>query len=291
MMERRMIGELVQVPAGAVHVRQDGPADGKPIVLLHGFEGSVHWWDGLTPLLADTYRVIRVDLLGFGCTTGEPGFDQRAQSEMLTAVLEQFEVTDATAVGHSWGADSALGLAELSGRVSEVVVVDQAPDCDEIRILRVMRPVLRLLGWAPIGRAVHALLNNDVLLRRALGAGFARGFDPDANGPGWSQLRSDHRAMCWRANRAVMVERPLALTVRPLDAQICALGLPALVIHGRHDSLYAWRNTTERYAAAGARVEVIDTAGHSPNVEAPDQVAAAIRDFLANPSRTRSAAS
>jgi len=51
------------------------------------------------------------------------------------------------------------------------------------------------------------------------------------------------------------------------------------------------RSTTDRYAAAGARVEVIDTAGHSPNVEAPDQVAAIIRDFLANPSRTRSAAS
>ncbi|MFE9327344.1 hypothetical protein ACIHDR_38060 [Nocardia sp. NPDC052278] len=33
MMERRMIGELVQVPAGAIHVRQDGPADGKPIIL------------------------------------------------------------------------------------------------------------------------------------------------------------------------------------------------------------------------------------------------------------------
>ncbi|MEV5833822.1 alpha/beta hydrolase [Nocardia sp. NPDC052112] len=286
-----MIGELVQVPAGAIHVRQDGPADGKPIVLLHGFEGSVHWWDRLVPLLADTYRVIRVDLLGFGCTTGEPGFDQRSQSEMLTAVLERLDITDATAVGHSWGADSALGLAELSGRVSEVVVVDQAPDCAEIRILQVLRPVLRLLALAPIGRAVHALLNTDRVLRRALAAGFAPGFDPDIAGPGWSQLRSDHRAMSWRANRAVLVERPQALAARPLDTQLRALDLPALVIHGKHDSLYRWRNTLDRYAAAGARIEVIDAAGHSPNVETPDRVAAILRDFLADPSRSRSAAS
>ncbi|MEV4127996.1 alpha/beta hydrolase [Nocardia sp. NPDC049707] len=286
-----MIGELVRVPAGAIHVRQDGPVDGKPIVLLHGFEGSVHWWDGLVPLLADTYRVIRVDLLGFGCTTGEPGFDQRSQSEMLTAVLQQLDVTDATAVGHSWGADSALGLAELSGRVSEVVVVDQAPDCDELRILQAMRPVLRLLALAPIGQSVHALLNNSWVLRRALATGFASGFDPDATGTGWSQLRSDHRAMSWRAYRAVLVERPRALAARPLDVQIHALGLPALVIHGRYDSLYGWRNTIDRYAAAGARIEVIETAGHAPNVETPDQVAAVLRDFLADPSRSRSAAS
>ncbi|MGW4772725.1 alpha/beta fold hydrolase [Nocardia sp. NPDC004278] len=290
-MERRMIGELVRVPAGAIHVRQDGPADGKPIVLLHGFEGSVHWWDGLTPLLADTYRVIRVDLLGFGCTTAEPGFDQRSQSEMLTAVLERLDITDAAVIGHSWGADSALGLAELSGRVTEVVVVDQAPDCEELRILRILRPVLRLLGWAPFGRCAHALLNNNWILRRALGAGFAPGFDPDAAAPGWSQLRSDHRAMSWRANRAVLVERPQELAARPLDAQIRALGLPALVIHGRHDSLYGWRNTVDRYAAAGARIELIDTAGHAPNVETPDRVAAALRAFLADPTVSRSAAS
>ncbi|WP_433525041.1 alpha/beta fold hydrolase [Nocardia pseudovaccinii] len=286
-----MIGELVQVPAGAIHVRQDGPADGKPIVLLHGFEGSVHWWDALVALLADTYRVVRIDLLGFGCTTGEPGFDQRSQSEMLAAVLERLDITDVTAIGHSWGADSALGLAELSDRVSEVVVVDQAPDCNELRILQVMRPVLRLLALAPIGRSVHAVLNNNWALRQAMAAGFAPGFDPDATGPGWSQLRSDHRAMSWRAYRAVLVERPQALAARPLDAQIRALGLPALVIHGRHDSLYGWRNTIDRYAAAGARIEVIDTAGHSPNVETPERVATALRHFLTDPSRSRPAAS
>ncbi|MGY4099576.1 hypothetical protein ACW2Q0_08445 [Nocardia sp. R16R-3T] len=87
--------------------------------------------------------------------------------------------------------------------------------------------------------------------------------------------------MSWRATRAVLVRRPQALAARPLDAQI----------DGRHDNLYGWRKSTGRYTAAGARIELISTAGHSPDVETPAQVAAAPRDLLANPGRSHSAAS
>ena len=49
---------------GRVRVAEDGPAGGPPIVLLHGLSGSLNWYDRVVPLLADTFRLVRIDLLG-----------------------------------------------------------------------------------------------------------------------------------------------------------------------------------------------------------------------------------
>lgn len=273
---RRPIGEFRTVAAGTIHLRQDGPADGRPVLLLHGFEGSLHWWDAVTPLLADTHRVIRVDLLGFGCTGGDSGFDQVSQGRMLAAVLDDLDVDDVIAVGHSWGADAALGLAELSERVGGIVIVDQAPDYDGIRL-----PAgLQLVVWEPIVRLVQRFAP-DAVLRYMFAQGFAPDFDLDTAVPDFGQCRRDFRDMSARTARAALIDRRRALTSRPLDVQVRTLGLPTLVIHGALDQLYDVDRTRARYVAAGASFAVIDSAGHSPNIETPGEVATLIRDFAA----------
>src|SRR5512139_1413816 len=42
-----------------------GP-EGAPIVLLHCYACSLHWWDEFVPLVNENHRVIRFDLTGFG---------------------------------------------------------------------------------------------------------------------------------------------------------------------------------------------------------------------------------
>ncbi|MGX1809469.1 alpha/beta fold hydrolase [Nocardia sp. NPDC055321] len=273
---RARTGELIPVLGHEVHVRVEGPEDGKPVLLLHGFEGSLHWWDALTPLLTDTYRVVRPDLLGFGCTGGSSGFDQDGQGDMLAGLLIALDIEDVAVVGHSWGADAALAVAARTERVSEVVILDQAPDLSYLTVT----PGAPVLAFPPIAMLVQHLAPAPAL-RRALSEGFARGFDLDAAVPGLDQMIRDHRAMSWRAYHQVSAVRRRALAANPLDRQLEMTELPALVVHGRHDRLYDWERTRDRYTAVGARFELIDEAGHSPNVETPDRLAAILRDFLA----------
>ncbi|MFJ2666773.1 alpha/beta fold hydrolase [Nocardia fluminea] len=54
--QREAVGELLRVGSHELHVRRDGPADAEPLLLVHGFMESLHWWDRLTPLLSDTFR-------------------------------------------------------------------------------------------------------------------------------------------------------------------------------------------------------------------------------------------
>ncbi|MEV6065064.1 alpha/beta hydrolase [Nocardia sp. NPDC052001] len=275
---RARIGDLITVQGRRVHVRQDGPADGKPVLLLHGFEGSLHWWDAVTPLLSDTYRVIRVDLLGFGCTGGEAGFGQDGQGSMLAAVLDELGVAQVAVCGHSWGADAALAVAARSPRITEIIILDQAPDLSYLHV-----PAgAALLALGPVARFIQRFAPEPIV-RQALREGFAPGFELSGAVPSPHQMFLDHRAMSWRAYREVTTVRRQALATDPLDRQLRRLALPALVIHGRLDGMYDWATTRDRYIAAGARFELIDNAGHSPNVETPHRFTEILRDFLAAP--------
>lgn len=56
----------VDVDGQAMAYREAGPADGRVLLLLHGFPTSSHMFRDLIPMLADQYRVIAPDLPGFG---------------------------------------------------------------------------------------------------------------------------------------------------------------------------------------------------------------------------------
>jgi pimeloyl-ACP methyl ester carboxylesterase len=274
--QRAAVGELLRVGSHELHVRRDGPTDAEPLLLVHGFMESLHWWDRLTPLLSDTYRVIRVDLAGFGCTRADTGFDATAQAALLESVVDSLELTGITAVGHSWGADHVLSLAERSDRVTRIVIIGQAPDYSDLPI----PAIARLLGFEavdPIVALAHRSLP-EWAFRRIIAQGFAEGFDlTTLEDP--AQLYADYRAMSPRMYRAVALDRPKALALRPLDVRVRDLGLPTLVIHGERDRMYDCASTVARYAAVGARTEVVPAAGHSPQIETPHRVAALLRAF------------
>jgi pimeloyl-ACP methyl ester carboxylesterase len=61
-------GERLPVLGHTLFVRQDGPSDGAPITLIHGFPTSSHDWVAVLPYLLDAgYRVTSLDLLGVRC--------------------------------------------------------------------------------------------------------------------------------------------------------------------------------------------------------------------------------
>ncbi len=267
-MRRAPIGDIIDARGVAVHVRRDGDPGAKPILLLHGYCGSVHWFDRLTPHLARDHHVLRADLLGHGCTGGVTGLDARSQARAIAAVLDELDVTEVAVAGHSFGADVVLALAELSPRIREVVVIAQAPDYSYASFPRGSSFLLPLLGVVVRRIAYWRLVSLVLRLRR--GAPFD---DP-------RQDLIDHAVTAPAMARVVLSDRARLLASRPLDVQLGELSLPNLVILGRRDRFYDCAKTFARYSAVGARVEVIEGAGHSPFLDRPAEVARLLRDFL-----------
>lgn len=92
-----------------------GPADGEPVVLLHGFPQRVSSWDAVAPLLHEAgLRTLALDQRGY-CATARPAGRRAYRLPELVddveALLDAAGLDSAHVVGHDWGAGVAWGLA------------------------------------------------------------------------------------------------------------------------------------------------------------------------------------
>ena len=93
-----------------IHVADAGPADGAPVMLVHGFPQN--WWEWhelIGPLAGDGYRVLCPDLRGAGWSSAP--HDRYFKTDMaddLAAVLDRLGVRPVRLVAHDWGGPVAI---------------------------------------------------------------------------------------------------------------------------------------------------------------------------------------
>ncbi|RKN21007.1 alpha/beta fold hydrolase [Micromonospora musae] len=108
--------------------REAGPADGPAIVLLHGFPTSSFMFRNLIPALADRYRVIAPDHLGFGLSAAPPAdeFDYTfdALADLTAGLLGQLEVRRYAMYVQDYGAPIGWRLA-LANPAAVTAIISQ----------------------------------------------------------------------------------------------------------------------------------------------------------------------
>ncbi|MBZ0283714.1 MAG: alpha/beta hydrolase [Anaerolineae bacterium] len=120
-------GTFVELNGANVYYLQEGPEDGLPVILLHGFLGSTVDWATVIPALAEAdYRVVAFDRPPFGLSDKNPDLNLslKAMSELTAALMDELGIETAALVGHSAGgavvADFAVRYPE---RVEKLVFV------------------------------------------------------------------------------------------------------------------------------------------------------------------------
>jgi pimeloyl-ACP methyl ester carboxylesterase len=112
---------LKQIDAGLLNVgfAEAGPADGPPVILLHGWPYDIHSYVDVAPLLASAgYRVIVPHLRGYGTTRflSSETFRNGQQSVValdIIALMDALKVKKAIIAGFDWGARTADIMAAL----------------------------------------------------------------------------------------------------------------------------------------------------------------------------------
>src|SRR5262245_20343548 len=114
-------GSLKQIDAGVLNVgyAEAGPANGRVVILLHGWPYDIHSFVDVAPLLASKgYRVIIPYLRGYGSTrflsdqTLRNG-QQSAVAFDIIALMDALKIKDATIAGFDWGARTANIIAAV----------------------------------------------------------------------------------------------------------------------------------------------------------------------------------
>jgi len=118
---KNSFGPLKQIDAGLLNVgyAEAGPADGRPVILLHGWPYDIYSFVDVAPLLVEKgYRVIVPYLRGYGTTrflsnetfrNGEPA----AVAADTIALMDALKIDKAILAGFDWGARTADIIAAL----------------------------------------------------------------------------------------------------------------------------------------------------------------------------------
>ena len=94
-------------------VREAGPVDGKPVVLIHGLAGSsMAEWYKVAPILAATFRLVMIDHRSHGLSYADRGrFEISDLADDIADIIKQLGLPPAGLVGYSMGGAIAQQLA------------------------------------------------------------------------------------------------------------------------------------------------------------------------------------
>lgn len=264
---------FLEVDGHQVYVEQSGR--GEPVVLLHGFGASTYLWRKVAPKLAESHRVIALDLNGFGYTERpkDPSYYTReGQERTILGVLDRLGIERAHFMGHSYGGGITLFLAARHPeRIRSIVLVDStAPIYPEVRRSRAAssrtldRLFARLFVLRPamIRRSLRGTFHDDSLVTPELVRAYLERLKIQGIGDAYYGLSAPNPA-------------PVFLV------DLAKIRTPALFVWGAEDTLI--KAEVGRQIAAllpGSRFVTIEGAGHVPMEEKPEELLAAVLPFL-----------
>lgn len=117
--------KFVEVNEQTIHYTKQGT--GSPLILVHGFAGSIYTWRHLIPLLKEHYTVYAYDMLGFGLSDKPPdgNYEMTAQANLLIGLMDALNLPSAHLVGHSMGGVViACAALEAPQKVESLVMIE-----------------------------------------------------------------------------------------------------------------------------------------------------------------------
>jgi pimeloyl-ACP methyl ester carboxylesterase len=274
---------MVRVPPGTLHcgmpaieregVRLNyeihGPAEGAPVVLLHGFTSDLRMWQPVVRWLEGAYRLVVPDLRGHGLSDSPSNLNAYDPAEYvadLDALLDALEIELCALVGTSFGGMIAMQYAiEHPARLAALVLSDTSPAYDhpaydeafrrrETRIAEMVTYAERF-GTAMLGKKLASEIHDP----RAAEATRQR----------YARLSTDGFLGAAHARRT----RP------DLSGRLGEIAIPVMLVAGMDDSVYCAMSVMTE-ALPRARQVIFRETGHGvPAIHPHDFADALVRFF------------
>ncbi|UTI63315.1 alpha/beta hydrolase [Paraconexibacter antarcticus] len=243
------------------------------MLLAHGFGCDQQMWRRVWPAFEERYRLVLFDHVGAGGSDVR-AFDPDRYSSLegyaddVIAICEELDLRDVIFVGHSVSAMIGVLAAARSDRIARLVLVGPSarylddvdyeggftrPDIEDM--LRAMES--NYLGWSSV--MAPAIMGSD---------------QPEA-------LRNELTESFCRADPAIARHFARLTFLSDNRADLQRVTIPSLVLQCREDVI-APTNVGKFVsdALAGGELVLLEATGHCPNVSAPDEVNAAIWEWL-----------
>jgi pimeloyl-ACP methyl ester carboxylesterase len=264
---------FAEIDGVPVHYQEKGT--GTPLVLLHGFTSSTYSWKDVFEPLSQNFRVIAVDLKGFGFS-GKPDGDysRRAQAMLVGHLLDYLKIDKAWLCGNSMGGEIGLNFAlQNPQRVAGLILIDSAgvnvPGSGSLAPGYLLLPV--------VGRVVTALaLTSDRLVRQGLEKSFY-----DQTKVTNERVAYYYRPLQTRGGQLAAVRARTQANKFPIEPELGRISVPTLIIWGAQDALIPLEAGYKiNKLIKESRLVIFDSCGHLPQEEMPARVVDEITKFI-----------
>jgi 3-oxoadipate enol-lactonase len=241
---------------------EHGPA----LVLVHGLGGSRRSWEPLVPLLARSARVFVPDLRGCGLSTrGTAEWTLAQAADDVGAIARALGLTRYVPVGHS-----------LGGVIVEEMIVRQPPEVAAAVLISTSSRLSEKAteNWRRLADVVEAKGLSDSP------AAAARGYS-EAFAAEHGDVVAEHARLSAATDRHVYAAQARAASSYDYTSGLAGVACPVLVLQGLADRLTPPGGSVllHRALPPGARLEMIEGAGHNLPIEMPERVAELVLEF------------
>lgn len=266
---------FIQWRNGEIHYTDEG--EGMPILMIHGYGGSIRNFDSITTLLKKDFRIIRVDLPGFGMSdlpadAGEGPALVKTYKDFMKFFVDSLHIDSMYVVGNSLGGWMTweMALADTQ-RVKKIVLLNSA-GYEMDKIANDLMPPSRIKVTKFIAKRGMPLFISKRGVQRCW-------HDPSKKKES-SVIEANHFM-----NREGSIDNFLKLAEsgqRPDTLLIKNIQCPALVIWGDDDKIIPYSHADKfKRDIPNNETIVYKNCGHVPQIEMPDQTAADMRKFFA----------
>jgi len=250
---------------GIVHYEVFGR--GRPVILLHGYQGSWGLWQQTMATLGQHYRTYALDFWGFG-ESGNKNQTFAVQDfvSLVNQFMEQLGIVSAPLVGHSMGGTVSLMVAmRYPERVQKVVVVGSPIAGSSLYFFP------RVFGYRPMGWLTY----HNIWIYK----GFYRLLAPYySKDPKWADMMDRDISRTTLESFFASIGSLRRTDLRPSLYQINA---PVLGMYGDKDIVVdprQWKPLQE--GAPNARIERFPQAGHFIMLDEPEPFVEKLKSFL-----------
>ncbi len=262
--------KFIDVAGLHVHYRDEG--SGPPLLLFHGTGDSLLTWEPWVAGLRDRYRVVTLDLPGFGLTgpRADGNYGISAYMDFIVQFADAVKLDKFAVGGNSFGGELAWTFAaRYPDRVTALILVDAVgyPIGQPALVFRLAR--------MPVVSFILAHLDPTPMVKKTLHDAYG---DQSKITP---QIVERYRRLALRAgNRDAFVAR-VKSGWTPRQDHPSSVKAPTLILWGRQDRLVpVLQADLFAHDIAGAQRIIYDGVGHAPQAEIPDRSLADAARFL-----------
>lgn len=253
---------------------------GPPVILIHGFGGSMWQWEQQQHTLSQHFRILTLDLPGAGLSD-KPEIDYRPDQmlDFFVGFMDAVKIQQATLVGNSMGAGLAIGMALAHPtRVAKLVLIDGLPQhvMEKLTSPSVRRALETTApSWlVSFGNMLFGGLMIESVLKEIV-------HDPALLTPAVIERSNRNRQRPGLIKPIMTVRENLPLWESGFATRVGEITHPTLVIWGEEDRVFPIAVGEELHQTIkGSRFIRIPKAGHIPQWERPDLVNQELITFI-----------